>query len=97
MVRFAEAFSDAEIVSALRSHLSWPHFKQLIYIDDPLKCDLMRRCVESTDWSTRMLAQKIERMRYERTALSKTPPKGTERTRPRISPRREAASAKHEV
>jgi hypothetical protein len=37
MVRFAEVFPDGEIVSALRRQLAWTHFKQIIYIDDPLK------------------------------------------------------------
>jgi predicted nuclease of restriction endonuclease-like (RecB) superfamily len=73
MVRFAEAFSDAEIVSALRRHLSWTHFKQLIYIDDPLKRDFYAEMCRIEGWSTRMLAQKIEGMLYERTALSKKP------------------------
>ena len=62
MVRFAEAFSDAEIVSALRRHLSWTHFKQLIYIDDPLKRDFYAEMCRIEGWSTRMLAQKIEGM-----------------------------------
>jgi predicted nuclease of restriction endonuclease-like (RecB) superfamily len=73
MVRFAEAFSDAEIVSALRRHLSWTHFKQLIYIDDPLKRDFYAEMCRIEGWSTRMLARKIEGMLYERTALSKKP------------------------
>ena len=33
MVRFAEAFPDFEIVSALRRQLGWTHFKQIIYMD----------------------------------------------------------------
>src|SRR5437870_13469275 len=37
MVRFAEAFPDDKIVSALRRHLTWTHLKQIIYLDDPLK------------------------------------------------------------
>lgn len=37
MLRFAQAFPDADIVSALRRQLSWTHLKALIYIDDPLK------------------------------------------------------------
>jgi hypothetical protein len=38
MVRFAEAFPDEAIVSALRRQLVWTHFKKLIYLDYPLKC-----------------------------------------------------------
>lgn len=33
MIRFAEAFPDEKIVSALRRQLSWTHFKRLIYLD----------------------------------------------------------------
>ena len=39
MLRFAEAFPDAQIVSAMRRQLTWTHFRTLIYIDDPLKRD----------------------------------------------------------
>jgi hypothetical protein len=37
MIRFARAFPNSEIVSALRRQLSWSHFKQLIYMEDELK------------------------------------------------------------
>jgi hypothetical protein len=37
MVRFAEMFPDVKIVSALRRKLSWSHFIQIIYLDDPLR------------------------------------------------------------
>jgi hypothetical protein len=33
MIRFAEAFPYERIVSALRRHLTWTHFKRLIYLD----------------------------------------------------------------
>jgi DUF1016 N-terminal domain len=36
MIRFAEAFPDEQIVSALRRQLTWTHFKHLIYVDDEL-------------------------------------------------------------
>ena len=39
MLRFAEAFPDQSIVSAVQRQLSWTHIKTLIYIDDPLKRD----------------------------------------------------------
>jgi hypothetical protein len=37
MLRFAEAFSDERIVSALRRQLTWTHFKTLAYVEDDLK------------------------------------------------------------
>jgi predicted nuclease of restriction endonuclease-like (RecB) superfamily len=75
MVRFAQAFPDAEIVSTLRRHLSWSHFKQLVYMADPVKRDFYAEMCRIEGWSTRLLAQKIDGMLYERTALSKKPEK----------------------
>jgi len=73
MVRFAEVFPDVEIVSALRRQLAWTHFKQIIYIDDPLKREFYAEMCRADGWSTRTLAQKINSMLFERTALSKKP------------------------
>ncbi|MDP2844925.1 MAG: DUF1016 N-terminal domain-containing protein, partial [Candidatus Methanoperedens sp.] len=59
-----------EIVSALRRELSWTHFKEIIYIDDPLKRDFYAEMCRIERWSTRTLHAKILGMLYERTALS---------------------------
>ncbi len=75
MLRFAEAFPDFEIVSALRRQLSWTHFKQLIYLDDPLKRDFYAEMCRIEGWSTRLLQKKVDSMLYERTALSRKPEK----------------------
>jgi len=82
MVRFAQAFPDPEIVSALRRQLSWTHFKALIYIADDLKRTFYAEMCRIEGWSTRSLADKIDGMLYERTALSKKPePRYVERYR----------------
>ncbi len=73
MLKFAEAFPREAIVSALRRQLAWTHFKQLIYLDDPLKRDFYAEMCRIEGWSTRLLRQKIDGMLYERTALSKKP------------------------
>ena len=73
MIRFAEAFPDDAIVSALRRQLGWTHFKQIIYLDDPLKRDFYAEMCRIENWSTRTLEKKIGGMLYERTALSKKP------------------------
>ena len=73
MIRFAEAFPDQAIVSALRRQLSWTHFRSLIYIDDPLKRDFYAELCRIERWSTRTLAKKIDSLLYERTGLSKKP------------------------
>lgn len=71
MIRFAEAFPDEEIVSALRRQLGWTHFKQLVYLDDPLKRDYYTEMCRLERWSTRTLEKKIGGLLFERTALSK--------------------------
>ena len=73
MIRFVEAFPDEQIVSALRRQLSWTHFKQLAYMDDPLKRDFYSEMCRAENWSTRTLEKKIGGMLFERTALSKKP------------------------
>ena len=73
MVRFAEAFPEEKIVSALRRQLTWTHIKTLIYLDDPLKRDFYAEMCRIERWSTRTLEKKIQSMLFERTALSKKP------------------------
>ena len=58
MVRFAEMFPNARIVSALRRQLSWSHFIQIIYLDDPLKGIFMQRCVASKSGAPEPLRKK---------------------------------------
>jgi predicted nuclease of restriction endonuclease-like (RecB) superfamily len=73
MLRFAEVFPDEAIVSALRRELSWTHFKEIIYIDDPLKRDFYAEMCRIERWNTRTLRHKIGHLLYERTAVSKRP------------------------
>jgi hypothetical protein len=39
MIKFAEAFPDGEIVSALSRQLSWSHFIEILQLKDPLQRD----------------------------------------------------------
>jgi len=73
MIRFAQVFPDEEIVSALRTQLSWTHFRILIAIDDPLKRDFYSEMCRLDRWSTRTLQARIDSMLFERTALSRKP------------------------
>lgn len=73
MARFAEVFPDAEIVHALRSQLSWTHFRELIAIDDPLKRQFYTELSRVERWSTRTLKSKMDGMLFERTAIAKRP------------------------
>lgn len=73
MIRFAEAFSDPKIVSALCRQLSWSHFRLIIYLKDPLQRDFYAEMCRIERWSTRTMEKKMAGMLYERTALSRKP------------------------
>jgi predicted nuclease of restriction endonuclease-like (RecB) superfamily len=73
MIRFAELFPDQEIVNALRTQLSWTHFRELLSIEDPLKRDFYAEMCRIERWSTRTLRNKIGHLLFERTAVSKKP------------------------
>lgn len=73
MVRFAEVFPDEQIVSSLMTQLSWTHFIYLIPLDDPLKRDFYAEMCRMERWSVRTLRKQIDRLLFERTAVSKKP------------------------
>ncbi len=73
MMKFAESFSDAKIVSTLSRQLGWSHFKEIIYQKDPLQRDFYSEMCRIERWSVRTLRKKIDSMLYERTAISKKP------------------------
>lgn len=73
MVKFAEFFPDGEIVATLSQQLSWSHFRELLPLDDPLKRDFYAEMCRLERWSVRTLRNKIDRLLYERTAVSKKP------------------------
>jgi len=72
-MRFAEIFSDIEIVSTLTRQLGWSHFKEIIYQKDQLNRDFYAEMCRIERWSVRTLRQKIQGMLFERTAISKKP------------------------
>jgi predicted nuclease of restriction endonuclease-like (RecB) superfamily len=73
MIRFAEVFPDEAIVNALRTQLSWTHFRELLAIDDPLKREFYAEMCRAERWSYRTLRHKIAYFLFERTAVSKKP------------------------
>jgi len=73
MVRFAEVFPDFEIVYALSRQLGWTHFRRVIYLKDQLARDFYAEMCRVEKWSTRVLADKINSLLFERTAVSKKP------------------------
>ncbi|MEI6335393.1 MAG: PDDEXK nuclease domain-containing protein [Methylococcaceae bacterium] len=73
MVRFSEVFPDLQIVQTLSAQLSWSHFTCLVTIADPLKQEFYLAMALQERWSTRTLAERIDKRLFERTALSKKP------------------------
>jgi predicted nuclease of restriction endonuclease-like (RecB) superfamily len=73
MLRFAEVYRDADIVSTLSRQLAWSHFLELIYIKDPLQRDFYTQTCAQERWSVRRLRERKDTMLFERTALSKQP------------------------
>ncbi len=73
MLRFAETFPDAEIVSTLSRQLAWSHFLELIYLKDPLARDFYAQMCAQERWSVRRLRERKDTQLFERTALSKQP------------------------
>jgi predicted nuclease of restriction endonuclease-like (RecB) superfamily len=73
MIRFAEVFSDREIVASLMRQLTWTHFIELMPLDKPLQREFYAEMSRVERWSVRTLRKKIGGMLYERTALSRKP------------------------
>lgn len=73
MIRFAEAFPDGRIVSTLSRQLGWSHFKEIIYLQQPLQREFYAEMCRVERWSVRTMRQKVGSMLYERTALSRRP------------------------
>lgn len=72
-MRFNELYPDVQIVHALSAQLSWTHIRNLISIKDGLKREFYIQICKHERWSVRTLQDRINRMLYERTAISKKP------------------------
>jgi hypothetical protein len=68
MMKFANSF-DEKIVATLSQQLSWSHFRELIPLEDKLKIEFYAQMCMVDGWSVRVLADRIDSMLYERTAL----------------------------
>jgi hypothetical protein len=72
-LRSAESFSEEQIVSAMRRQLSWTHLKTISYEKDALKREFYLEMSIIQRWNTRTLADQIDKMLFERTAIAKKP------------------------
>ena len=73
MVKFAEVFSEGEIVATLSQQLSWSHFMEILPLDQPLQRDFYAEMCRVERWSVRTLRDKIDSMLFEHTAILKKP------------------------
>lgn len=70
MVKFAEAFPDAAIVSTLSTKLSWSHLVAIVALKSPNARQFYAQHAAMDAWSVRELNQQIERKAFERTELA---------------------------
>lgn len=74
-VQFYKFFPDFDKASTLSTPLTWSHFVELLSIQDKLKRDFYAEMCRLDSWSVRILREKIGKMLYERTVISKHPDK----------------------
>lgn len=72
-IRSAYIFSKEEIGYAVRIQLTWTHLRSLMFIEDELKRKFYMEMARIEHWSTRTLDEKIDKLFYERTGLSRKP------------------------
>lgn len=70
MVKFAECFADAAIVSTLSTKLSWSHMVAIVAIKNPAAHQFYAQQAAQDGWSVRELHHQIERKAFERTEIA---------------------------
>jgi DUF1016 N-terminal domain len=71
MVKFAEGFPDAAIVSTLSAKLSWSHMAAIVALKTPQAREFYASQAAQDGWSVRELQHQVERKPIERTGLAK--------------------------
>lgn len=69
MVKFAQAFPSAEIVSTLSTQLSWSHMVAIVALKNPQARQFYAQQAAQDRWSVRELTHQIERKAFERPEL----------------------------
>lgn len=72
-IRFAQVYSDPEIVHTLCAELSWSHWRLIAAVDNPLKRDFYAGLCRLERWSVRQLQERMQSMLFERSAVSRKP------------------------
>ena len=70
MVKFAEGFPDAAIVSTLSTQFSWSHMVTIVALKTPQARQFYANQAAQDGWSVGELAHQIERKAFERTELA---------------------------
>ncbi len=70
MVKFAESFPDAAIVSTLSTQLSWSHMVAIVALKTPQARQFYANQAAQDGWSVRELTSQIDRKAFERTELA---------------------------
>ena len=73
MMKFAQVFSNEQIVASVMRQLSWTHILQVLPLKDDLQREFYLTLASSERWSVRKLCKEIDGMLYERTAISGKP------------------------
>lgn len=73
MCLFAQIYPDHTIVQTLSAQLSWSHFVLLLTQGDELKRSFYAELARLEGWGVRTLAERMDSMLFERSALSKQP------------------------
>ena len=60
MIKFAELFQDAEIVSTLSRQLSWSHFVEILQVKNDLARDFYAEMCRFECWTVRTLRERID-------------------------------------
>ena len=70
MVKFAEGFPDAAIVSTLSAKLSWSHMVAIVALKTPQARQFYAQQAAQDGWTVRELNHQIEREAFERTEIA---------------------------
>jgi predicted nuclease of restriction endonuclease-like (RecB) superfamily len=73
MIRFVEAWPDETEAAELAQHMGWSHFKEILYLENPVQRQFYAQMCRVERWSVRTLRDRVRSMLFERTAISKQP------------------------
>jgi len=73
MIKYAEAFPDEAIVTALSTAVSWSHLIEILPLKQPLESEYYAELCRIERWSVRTLRERIASQLYLRTAIAKQP------------------------